>query len=362
MVFSSIRRRLSTTRTSGRSSTTSKDSRPEPPAAERLILVYGNCQAHWLAGVLEAQGLGLVCIVGRPYGFYPRQRGLEPQFVDESEVPDLAGRARAAGRQVAILEQTSPINAGLPRATIRLADQVVRFPHLEVRAYWHPWLTKVGDGFDPDRIRRQFAFDLAAMRRSEAKARLEGQFSDLIEQTHRQTLHFNTLNHPGAELMIGLHNRVCGRLRTKGALDKTALAQARRDIRAGNGIRFIMEHPLHDAVIDALELEWARTGWYGHWQQAYFAAGAGHHRKALKLLEAALADSACDPHVNYTLGVLLEGLGDRAGAVEAFGRAHRAYPENPEYARRRLAGYGLPEAGEHPLQARLAERFPGGEV
>ena len=337
----------------------SSSARPEPQASERLVLVYGNCQAHWLAGVLNAQGIGLVAIVGEPFGFYPDQRGMRPSFVKPSDVVDLTARARAAGRQVAILEQTSPINSGLPGATTKLADQVVRFPHLEVRAYWHPWLTKVGDGFAPERIRRQFAFDLAAMRRSEERARLPGVFSDHIEQTHTSDLLFNTLNHPGADLMLRLHQRICGRLGTCGNLDNPARLRSRVDIRAQNGIGFIMEHPLHDAVIDALELEWARRGWYADWQVAYFAAAAGQHRKALDLLARALADPTCDPHVNYHFATLLEGLGDRAGAVSAFGRAYRAYPQNPEYARRWLSGYTPPEMGEHPLMDGIQSAFPG---
>jgi hypothetical protein len=360
MVFSSIRRRLSTTRTSARSSTTSSAKKAEPPGEERLILVYGNCQAHWLAGVLNAQGLGLVCVVGQPFGFYPQQRGQVPLFVSEAEVPVLAERARAAGRAVIMLEQTSPMNEMLKPRLRKLADRTIRFPHLELRAYWHPWLTKVGDGFAPARIQRQFAFDLAAIRRSEAKAGWTNEISDHIEARHAQALLFHTLNHPAGDLMVRLHQRICRKLTTSAApLDRAAQARARRDITQQDGLHFIMEHPLHGAVIDALELEWARTGWYSDWQTAYFAAGAGHHKKALGLLESVLADPKHDPHVNYTLGILLEGLGDRGAALEAFGRAHRAYPQNPEYARRWLSGYTPSEAGEHPLMARLNGSFPG---
>lgn len=272
---------------------------------------------------------------------------------------ELVALARAAGREVVILEQTSPLQPELPSAIRKLADRMVRFPHLELRSYWHPWLTKVGDGFAPDRIRRQFAFDLAGIRRSEAKAKMDGVFSDLIEQNHQRTLLFNTLNHPASELTERLHHKVCGRLSLTSGRHRAAAGRARQLIRSQRGIGFIMEHPLHDSVIKALDLEWARTGWYSNWQRGYFAAGGGSHKKALSLLEAALDDPLHDPHVNYTLGVLLEGMGDRNGALEAFGRAHRAYPQNPEYARRWLAGFSLPEAGDHPLLADLNAAFPG---
>lgn len=361
MVFSSIRRRLSTTRTSEPSSTTSSDSaKRELPAGERLILVYGNCQAQWLGGVLQAQGLGLVCIVGQAFGFYPEQNGLRPMFVADGEVKELTERARAAGRAVIMLEQTSPMNETLKPKHRKLADRVVRFPHLEMRSYWHPWLTKVGNGFAPERIKRQFTFDMAAIRKSESRAGWDTELSDHIEAMHGQALMFHTLNHPSGDLMARIHKRICKKIGSrKDPLDRKALGQAKRTIVQQDGLHFIMEHPLHDAVIDALELNWARTGWYADWQKGYFAAGAGQHKKARQLLEQALSDPGCDPHVNYTYGQLLEGFGERTAATEAFGRAHRAYPQNPEYARRWMAGFTLPEAGEHPLLGQLNGTFPG---
>lgn len=310
--------------------------------------------------MLGAQGAGVVCIVGEPFGFYPEQRGVRPFFVAEREVKAIANRAREAGRAVIMLEQTSPMNETLKPKYRKLADRVVRFPHLELRAYWHPWLTRVGDGFAPERIRRQFAFDLAAIRKSEARAGWNTEISDHIEAAHGSELMFHTINHPAGELMARMHKRICKKLGVHSTpLDRAAQARARRDILKQDGLHFIMEHPLHDAVIDALELEWARKGWYADWQKGYFAAGAGHHKKARQLFEAALADPAHDPHLQYGYGQLLEGLGDRAAATEAFGKAHRAYPQNPEYARRWLAGFTLPEQGDHPLLGRLNATFPG---
>lgn len=359
MVFSSIRRRLSITRTSAPSSTTSTGSAAEVPA-ERLVLIYGNCQAHWLGGVLAAQGVGLVAIVGAPFGFYPECQGVRPFFVDAAEAASLASQAKLSGRQVTILEQTSPLHAGLDAETQRLGSHVVRFPHLEMRSYWHPWLTKVGDGFAHDRIRRQFAFDLAAIRRSAAKAGLDDELADHLESSHRSILHFHTLNHPSAGLMQRLHAQVCAGLENRGALSRPMYDWAQAEIAAVGGMNFIAEHPLHDAVIDALDLTWAREGWYANWQTGYFAAGAGQHTRAISLIEAALADPACDPHVNYNLGILLEGLGEWEGALAAFGRAYRAYPQNPEYGCRWLARFVEPGAeGDHPLMQRLNASFPG---
>lgn len=358
MVFSSIRRRLSTIRTLARSSTTSPAARADQPT-QRLILIYGNCQAHWLGGVLAAQGAGLVAIVGSPFGFYPELHGVRPFFVTPEEASQMAMSAKLAGCQVALLEQTSPLHPGLDADTQRLGSHVVRFPHLEVRAYWHPWLTRAGDGFSHERIRRQFEFDLAAMRRSCAKAGWNGDLVDHVVQSHQTSLHFHTLNHPSADLMQRLHGGVCDALESRGGIDPYGREWAQAEIETAGGMGFIAEHPLHDAAIDALDLRWARQGWYADWQRAYFAAGDGDDDQARQLLEAALADPAHDPHVNYTYGQLLEKLGEMAAATEAFGRAHRAYPQNPEYGRRWLNGFTTPERGEHPLLARLNESFPG---
>ena len=348
-------------RTWARSSTTSSASEPDNRPAERLILVYGNCQAQWLAGLLAAQGLGQVCVVGAPFGFYPEFQGVRPFFIDAAEAGAWATRAKVSGRQVTILEQSSPLNPGLDETTLKLGSHVVRFPHLEVRAYWHPWLTKVGDGFDPARIQRQFAFDLSAMRRSASKAGWDGSLVDLLEETHQSTLHFYTLNHPGAALMRRLHAGVCAGLEARGALDPTAYDWAQGEIDALGGIAFIAEHPLHDAVIDALDLKWAREGWYALWQQAYFLAGAGEHARALAMLEEATRLPDHDPHLYLSMGTLLSGLGQADAAVRALGRAHRAYPQNPEYGRLWLEAHA---GGDGDLSARLQSelrsRLPAG--
>lgn len=339
--------------------TTWSASRPELVAGERLILVYGNCQAHWLAGVLAAQGVGLVAVVGAPFGFYPECQGIRPFFVDADEAATLIAQSRTAGRPVAILEQTSPLHAGLDGETRQLGDQLVQFPHLEVRAYWHPWLTKVGDGFEHDRIRRQFQFDLAAIRRSSAKAGWTSDLAGHLEQSHRDRLQFHTLNHPSGDLMQRLHAGICDALAESGPISQAGRDWAQAEIGARDGMSFIAEHPLHDAVISALDLKWARTGWYAQWQKAYFLAGEGRHAEALKLLEAALADPACDPHVHYNLGIVLNEVGDAAGSLAAFGAAYRAYPQNLEYGRRWLGGFARPEPVEdHILMERLKAGFP----
>lgn len=337
-------------RTWAHSSTISSIVESDNSPPERLILVYGNCQAHWLAGLLAAQGLGQVCIVGTPFGFYPEFHGLRPFFIDPAEAATWATRAKMLGRQVTILEQSSPLHPGLDEATLKLGSHVVRFPHLEVRAYWHPWLAKAADGFDPARIQRQFAFDLGAMRRSAHKAGWDGSLIDFLEETHQSSLHFYTLNHPGAALMQRLHAGVCAGLETRGALDRTAYEWAQDEIKAQGGIAFIAEHPLHDAVIDALGLTWAREGWYALWQQAYFLAGAGEHTRALEMLDEAAVMPDHDPHLYLTMGTLLSVRGQDEAALRAFGRAHRAYPQNPEYGRLWLDAHA---GGDGDLAVRL---------
>lgn len=348
-------------RTSARSWTTSSDSAAEATTAERLILVYGNCQAHWLGGLLLAQGVGLVAIVGEPFGFYPEFHGLRPVFVTPAEAAELATHAKVSGRQVTLLEQTSPMSSGLDEATQKLASHNVRFPHLEVRAYWHPWLSKVGDSFAPERIRRQFDFDLAAIRRSEAKAGWPSELSDHLLASHRQTPHFYTLNHPTADLMQRLHAGVCAGLVSRGGLDPQAYAWAQSEIVDLAGMGFIAQHPLHHSVIDALDLEWARQGWYGLWVEAYFATGDGRLKEARDGLIEAIADPNHDPHIHATLGTVLTGLGDLQGATRAFGHAHRAYPQNPTYAEAWLESHtGREGAAAARLKAEFEARLPSG--
>lgn len=341
-------------RTSAPSLTTFGGRRCDEAASERLILIYGNCQGHYLAAVLAAQGLGMVCVVGDPYGFYPEVRGIRPPFISWEEAAWLATYAKAEGRQVALLEQTAPLLPGLDPWAHGLAGLVVRFPYLELRAYWHPWLSKVGDPFDPDRIRRQFEFDLAAMRRSEAGAGWNSDLTDHLVATHRQVPLFYTSNHPTADLFQRLHARICTDLAGQAPLDPVMSEWAQSEIAAMGGLGFICEHPLHDAVIDALDLQWAREGWYALWQRGYSVTAAGKLESARSLLMRAIEDPGHDPHVQATLGNVLSKLGDRAGAARAFGAAHRAYPQNPEYAKAWLAHF---VADDQKLSARIWEEF-----
>lgn len=328
---------------------------------ERLVIVLGNCQAHYLAAILAAQGLGLVCIVGQPFGFHPVHRGVRPLFIETGQLDGLAAAARANGRQVVILEQTSPVHPGLDPAVATLADRVIGFPHLEAQALW-PHLSGAEHRHDPQRIRRRWALDLAAMRRSEAKAGWNGALCDFIEQSHADLLLFPTFNHPGAHLMSRLHAGLCDRLEADGGLDPVARARAGSDIWAAGGLSFMFDHPVHPAVIEALDLRWARAPWYAAWAASVEAAAAMDFARARAETEAALASAACDPHVFYTYGLVLEALGERGLAHEAFGRAHRAYPQNPEYANRWLIGLRpSPDDPPHPAEPALRATYPGFE-
>lgn len=141
---------------------------------------------------------------------------------------------------------------------------------------------------------------------------------------------------------------------------RNRFADDSRQILAEDGVSFMMYHPLARSVVDALKLKWAAANWYEAWISAVEVAGKSDMTRSRKLLEAALSSPECDPHVNYTYGLVLAGLGDHTGAHQAFGRAHRAYPLNAEYARKWVSGL-VPHAQTEPdpLAAGILSRYPG---
>jgi hypothetical protein len=326
---------------------------------ERLVVFYGNCHAHYLAGIFAAQGVGLVCIVGAPFGFVAESRGLRSAYIDAAAVTDVVACARAVGQKVVFVEQSSPVHEGMPVEETRLADVLIRFPHVETQAYW-PHLSTAEGRFSIDRIRRRWDFDIAALRRSEAKAGWNSSLSDFIEQTHQSALLFNTFNHPAAGVMSRLHRRISDELEQAGPMDATLTTRASADIDAERGISFMLDHPLARTVVEALKLKWAESDWYEAWISSVEAGGQADFARSKKQIEAALASPDCDAHAYYTYGLVLTAIGDHKAAHQAFGRVHRAYPLNNEYARKWISGLRPHDFAEpHPLAQDILSRYPG---
>ena len=323
-------------------------------SAEALVLVAGNCQAHYLAATLAAQGLGLVCVVGRPYGFMPQARGVSPYFADHQYIDEIVGRYKAAGSAVILVEQTSPVSDGALESWLRAADVHVRFPHIEAQALW-PHLSSSESAYKPDRIRRRWALDLAAMRRSEAKAGWDTALTDHIEASIGSRMLMHTFNHPAGEIAGWLHRRLCEDLGLDRGVHEAGYALMAADIRAENGISFMSDSPLRPEVIEALDLNWAREGWYGLWVEAIAASARPDMAESLRCLRAALAIEGRDPHIHYSEALVLEALGDYQGAHRAFAEAYRAYPKNRVYADRWLGAF-LPTT-DSPFSAQHAQRF-----
>lgn len=321
---------------------------------DSLVVVTGNCQAHYLAAVLAAQGLGLVCVVGRPFGFMAKARGVSPFFADAQHIDELIGRYKAAGHRITLVEQTSPVSDGVAPSWLEAADTHVRFPHIEFQALW-PHLSASENAYKPERIRRRWALDLAAMRRSEAKAGWDTALTDHIEASLSSTMLMHTFNHPAGEVCGWLHRRLCEELGLDRGEHRAAFELFAGDIRDQRGISFMSDNPLRPEVIEALDLTWATQGWYGLWAEAIAASAEPDMPRSLRCAQGALAMEGCDQHVRYSEALILEALGDQAGAHQAFGKAYRAYPENRVYADRWLGTF-LP-LGANPFEAQHALRY-----
>ena len=327
--------------------------------ANRLVVVWGNCQAHYLAAVLAAQGIGLVCVVGQPFGFMPEHRGVRPFFLDADAAIALIQETRAAGREVIYVEQAGPMSVGISKELRALADGQVFFPHVEMQVFWLAGLARSKARLEPDQIRRRLELDLAGVRRADTRAGWDGDLADWIAQSCRTQRLFHTFNHPRGEIMARLHAGICQRLAAFGALSPAAVAGTREDILAEDGVSFISELPIDGAVVEALDLSWAREGWYGLTRTAWSAAQQGDYFRALEAIDAAMADPEHDPHIGYQRALILRGLGWHDQAHAGFAAMHRAFPANPEYARQWIEGHRNRPGQAHPAEPALFARFPG---
>ena len=325
----------------------------------RLIVVWGNCQAHYLAAILAAQGVGLVCVVGQPFGFMPEHRGVRPFFLDVDAAIALIQDTRAAGREVIYVEQAGPMSVGISKELRALADGQVFFPHVEMQVFWLPGLARSKSRLEPDQIRRRLDLDLAGVRRADIRAGWDGDLADWIAQSCRTERLFHTFNHPRGAIMARLHDGICRRLDAFGPLSPTATALAREDILSEDGVSFISEIPISDVVVEALDLTWAREGWYGLTRKAAGAAHRGDYFRALEAIDAAMSDPDHDPHIGFLRALILRGLGWQDRALAGFAAMHRAFPTNPEYARVWIEALRNRPDEALPVEPALFARFPG---
>lgn len=298
-----------------------------PAVDNRLVVVWGNCQAHYLAAILAAQGVGMVCVAGQPFGFVPEHRGVRPFILDIAEITALIRDARAAGRKVIYLEQIGPMSPGVSDALRALADGRVLFPHIDLQALWLADQPHSQARQSPDQIRRRLDLDLAAIRRAFKRAEWEADLADWIAASLSSDRLFHTFNHPRGEIMARLHGEICRRLAAFGALSPVGIDQAQADILAEDGLAFISHLPVSDAVVEALDLRWAREGWYALTRQAWAATLKGDHYASLA----------------------------------AFAAVHRAYPANAEYARQWIEGLRNQKGVPLPVEPELFTRYPNYE-
>jgi hypothetical protein len=298
---------------------------------EQIVIMFGNCQMHYLAGILTSQGIGQAFVVGQPFGFYPENRGNRAIFISGHQIKPLVTSAKKIGQRVVFIEQISPLSDGISEELLRLSEVHILVPYVEIQSYW-PHLSKSTESLLPSRIARRLDFDIAAIRRSENKSGLDHSLSDFIVANHTTQNLMNTFNHPGGRIMLKIHSSICEVLQQNAKIDQGMFERAQGDILRDNGISFMMDHPIRPEVIQALKLEWPSEPWYSSWVMAIEASRVGDMAQAKLLLKLALTDPICDPHVNYSLGLVCAALGENIAALNAFAKLHRAYPTNLVYA------------------------------
>jgi hypothetical protein len=290
--------------------------------SDPLIFVLGNCQSHVLAAALAANGAGTVCILHRVYGFRPSYRGIQPFVLPMEEAQSTADRFARYGRRVILIEQITPLAKPTPLDFLPGVPRV-HFPHLQLQGWWPK-------GVEPpsvDRLKRQWAFDLAAIRRSEAAAGLDQRLSGHIEAVSTQRPIFSMSVHPDGGLMTMLYRIIADRLHEIHGLN---LEQDGEEL--PNLLDFYSDHPLSSAVVRDLGLSWAEVPWYQTWTAAIEAHRRGDPLASIRLYEGLVQGTRHDAHIWGGYAAALLDAGHRQEANRAYGVAHRAFPHNAHYA------------------------------
>ena len=266
------------------------------------------------------------------------------------DVGNTVARFEARGRQVIMIEQTTPLQGPLPDDFLPSVVRV-RFPHLQIQSWWQ----SADRGLSSARRQRLLEFDLAGMLRSEQAAGLDGSLVNYIRASMPRRPLFWMPVHPDADLLGRLYEIICAKLRDLSPM----LAHCGATAKASELLDFYSDHPVRQEVASALSLEWAEADWYRLWSEGVTALNDQVWGVSIDRHERALDVADHDGHVWHSYGKALEGGGYRDKAHAAFSIAHRRFPRNVGYGwdwLRTLSDNDLAPDTE-PLLAQLGEIY-----
>jgi len=217
-----------------------------------LLVFVGNCQAQYLAAVLDGLAGARAIYYGVGYGAAPSFEGLLSRSLHGDGFRRVVGEARARGDRVVVVEQRHML---APSLDLGLEPSfTAAFPHVICYALFPAEFCRDHGLARAPRTRRLFELDLHRMAKVQKSAGYATDIAGFIESRLPREVLFTTPGHLTGTLSA---------LVLEGLLDQLAGFDARyggsdlvERIRHHEGMNWVTSHPIDAAVQEQLGLDW----------------------------------------------------------------------------------------------------------
>ena len=237
-----------------------------------LLVFNGNCQSHHLAAIFDTSGLAEAWVNGRDFGLIPSFRGRLCRYADEIGCLSKVKAAKAAGRTVLQVSQSTPMAPLLAASYSEYVDDVVKFPYLQ----FAPMLQSTQPTVKSGAYARAYEVDLQMIGLCQKEAGSVIDFAGFIDVEQRSRPLFHMHVHPGPELMAMVFSALTLRL----PVDQTLAAEVTSEVANGEAINMFTQHPLPPALIEELGFRW--PDWYSVYAEMIVAGRNNDHTRLVE--------------------------------------------------------------------------------
>lgn len=216
-----------------------------------LLIFDGNCQAHHLAAIFEGSGLCEAYCVGEDFGFVPSYRGAATAYCTSDEALAYVQQAKAAGRSVYQISQSTQMQAEADTNYKSLVNSVIKFPYLQYYCIAPEQFQNVYKRLPPPQ--RVLDFDLGLMKLCQDKSESKTDYVAFVRDKGRKSYLFNTESHPRGMLMSLLFRDVASDI---DGLDSQDIADVAINLEQEEGINHTTVHPVAQNILDELGFNW----------------------------------------------------------------------------------------------------------
>lgn len=220
-----------------------------------LLVLTGNCQAQYLAAVLDGLAGAQAIYYGVGYGTVPSFEGRLSWSLYGARFRGVVKEARARGDRIMLIEQRTPV-ADPPDLKLDPAFTVA-FPHLICYALYPAEFCRDHGLPTAPNPRRLWSLDLNNMAKGQERSAFTIDIAGYCEEHFRKEVLFNTPGHPTGPLNALLVHGVLVQLASfdprYGGSD---LAER---VRRHEGVNWVTSHPVAPDVEEKLDLDWGKS-------------------------------------------------------------------------------------------------------